>query len=190
MEEWRDVKGYEGYYQISNKGSIKSLKRTFYSGSNLRIKKIYEEKILKQQSYKQGYKYVVLCKDGISKKLKVHRIIAQAFIPNPENKPCIDHINAKRDDNRIENLRWATWKENSENSISRYRISMSRIGDKNPKRKTMKKVAKIDPISNIQIEVFNGIKMAADIIGVNRSSIYRAIDLNRICKGFLWKFAS
>jgi len=62
-----------------------------------------------------GYMRVGLCKDGKSKTFKVHRLIGKAFIPNPLNKPCIDHINQIRDDNRLINLRWATYSENNKN---------------------------------------------------------------------------
>ena len=98
MEEYKLIKNFESY-SVSNLGNIKN------NNTN---------KILKQHNC-QGYKLVSL--NG--KHLKVHRLVAEAFIPNPKNKPCVDHKNNLRDDNRIDNLRWATIKENSQNvSIS------------------------------------------------------------------------
>ena len=85
-------------------------------------------KYKKPQQYKSGYLFVSLYQNGVNKIFLLHRLIAQAFIPNPQNKPCIDHINGDRTDNRVENLRWCSYKENMNNPITRKRISESRIG--------------------------------------------------------------
>ena len=100
-EIWVDIKGYEGLYQVSNKGRVKSLN----------YNKTGEERVLINQPDKTGYLHVVIK----GKIINVHRLVAEAFIPNPENKPCVDHINTIRGDNRVENLRWATTKENMNN---------------------------------------------------------------------------
>ena len=126
MEEWRDITGYEGSYQISNLGQVKSLNRTDTTGRSVK------EKILKGTLNKDGYLCVDFKKDGKRKSFRVHRLVAEAFIPNFENKPCVDHINTIRDDNRVENLRWVTHKENVNNVISKERYSEARKGEKNP----------------------------------------------------------
>ena len=115
-EIWVDIKDYEGLYQVSNKGRVKSLKRIarHSSGGN----KILKEKLLKQTVNKRGYVVVTLYKDGVSKQFKIHTLVAVAFIPNVENKPYIDHINTIKIDNRVENLRWVTEKENSNNELT------------------------------------------------------------------------
>ena len=82
------------------------------NGTILRIFNGYTKEV-KPYKTKEGYMRVCLYKDGKVKKFYVHRLLAIAFIPNPENKPCIDHINGIRDDNRLENLRWVTYKENA-----------------------------------------------------------------------------
>lgn len=82
--------------------------------------KVYSKKTkryLKSGIIKTGYKCVVLCnKDGKRKTYQIHRLLAEHYIPNPENKPCVDHINRDRKDNRIINLRWVTYSENSQNT--------------------------------------------------------------------------
>ena len=107
MEEeiWKPIKDFEGYYEVSNIGRVRSLN----------YKRTGKGKILKNIEDYKGYLEVGLTKNGKRKQFKIHRLVAEAFIPNPENKPCIDHINTVKSDNRVENLRWVTYKENSNN---------------------------------------------------------------------------
>lgn len=115
MEEWRPINGYEGLYEVSNLGRIKSL--------NCNHTK--KEGILKLYNDKDGYLMVKLSKDKNNRLFRVHRLVAEAFIPNPENKPCVDHINTIKNDNRVENLRWVTYKENSNNPLTKKHINES-----------------------------------------------------------------
>ena len=117
-EIWVDIKGYEGLYQVSNKGRVKKI----YKNGKIRI--------LKTRLDNNGYLCVTLSKNNKPKIFKMHRLIATHFIPNPDNKPCVDHINTIRTDNRIENLRWVTKKENSNNILSKKNYSEARIGFK------------------------------------------------------------
>ena len=100
-EVWKDIQGYECLYQVSNLGRVKSLRRS-------KIRKLCKDR--------GGYLCVSLKKHGTVKLCKVHRLVAIAFIPNPENKPQVDHINRIRNDNRVCNLRWVTNTENQYNS--------------------------------------------------------------------------
>ena len=102
MEEvWKDIEGYEGLYQVSNKGRVKSLK-------NNNTKK---EKVLKPIIGK-GYKRVRLCKYKTRKLYAVHRLVANAFLPNPHNFPCVNHKDECRTNNVVSNLEWCTHKYN------------------------------------------------------------------------------
>ena len=101
-EIWKDVKGYEGLYQISNLGRVKSL----------RYNKSQKEKILKAGSGTHGYQLVVLCKKGKHKTTLIHRAVAYTFIPNPNNFPDVNHKDENKSNNCVENLEWCTKKYN------------------------------------------------------------------------------
>lgn len=109
QEVWKDIKGYEGHYQISNIGRVKSLARMrFGKGGYLSPLK---ERILKQKTTKSGYKSVHLrCMDYQSYPT-IHRIVAEAFIDNPDNKPTVNHIDANKENNHVDNLEWSTHSE-------------------------------------------------------------------------------
>ena len=106
MEEWKDIKGYEGLYQISNEGRVKSLQREIVYKDGR--KKVLEEKILHNFLSDLGYYHVMLSKDGVSKRYKVHRLVAKAFIPNPNNLPIINHKDENPKNNVVDNLEWCT----------------------------------------------------------------------------------
>ena len=108
MEEiWKDIKGYEGLYQISNLGRIKSLPRT---NKNRKVKK---ETMKVFTKLPKGYLKVGLNKEGKTKYCFVHRLVAEHFIPNLENKPCVNHKDCNTSNNCVENLEWVTHKENN-----------------------------------------------------------------------------
>ena len=113
QEIWKDIEGYEGIYQVSNKGRVKSLKRKICSNSNNHKYNTLSEKLLKLSG---GGKYiqVILCKDGKTSAKLVHRLVAQAFIPNPNNLPCVNHKDENKKNNDVRNLEWCTYKYNNE----------------------------------------------------------------------------
>lgn len=108
VEQWKVIKDYPNY-MVSNLGNVKSLN---YNGTK-------KEKILKQRKHTNGYMRVQLCKNKVCKDKYIHRLVAQEFIPTPENKPHIDHINTNRTDNRVENIRWVTRSENMNNPLTK-----------------------------------------------------------------------
>jgi hypothetical protein len=114
MEIWKDILNYENIYQISNFGRVKSIERKLNTGNNFfRIKK---ENILKQQSNKRGYSTCILTKNNKIQGVLIHRLVAQAFLPNPKNKPQVNHINGIKSDNNISNLEWNTSSENNKHA--------------------------------------------------------------------------
>ena len=107
MEEWKDIPGWEGLYQVSSEGRVRSLDREVPCG---KLTRMSEGRVL---SLSEGGRYNTITLQG--KTLTIHRLVAGAFIPNTEGKPTIDHISRDKKDNRVCNLRWATHKELCDN---------------------------------------------------------------------------
>ena len=114
MEKWERIKGYEKYYEISNFGNVKSLDREISNKKGSYTKK---GRLLKKSYTSTGYLKVELTKNKKKKSFKVHRLVAQAFIPNPESKPNVNHIDGNPLNNNFKNLEWCTQKENVEHAL-------------------------------------------------------------------------
>ena len=112
-EIWKDIEEYEGLYQVSNLGRVKRLKGKYVS----------VERILKLCRHTDGYLQVGLCKNGKRKTHKIHRLVAQAFIPNLEKKLEINHIDEDKTNNNVNNLEWSTRKENCNHGTHNERVS-------------------------------------------------------------------
>ena len=170
-EEWRSIEGYEGLYEVSNFGRVKSLAIMWQNG------RVREERILKENLH-FGYAHVTLCKNGTQKQWRVHRLVAIAFIPNPENKPFIDHINTVRNDNRVENLRWVTRQENYDNPISQ----------KAQKESVARHVFQYDLEGNL-LNIFTSITEASSKTGVRISAIQQSCSgYMMTAKGYIWRY--
>jgi hypothetical protein len=141
-EVWKNISGYEGLYEVSSLGRVRSLPHKVYN--KLIGEYISKEKILKQGSLVRGYKGVGLYKNGKEKTQKVHRLVAEAFIPNPNNYPEVNHKNEDTSDNRVTNLEWCTSKYNSN-----YGTRTQRIAQKNLNRNKSKRVLQLDLSGNL-----------------------------------------
>ena len=194
MEEiWKDIPGFEGLYQVSNLGRIKSLERFVRNnGGCYKIK----ERILKPQKDKENYLMVNLWKENKGKTMKIHRLVAQAFIPNPESKPEIDHIDTHKTNNRADNLKWATRIENANNPISKNHHLNAIKGEKHPwygkKGKECFNSKVIFQIKDdILIDKWYGMAEAERATGVNKSCISKCcIGKFKSAYGFRWIYAS
>lgn len=128
MEEiWKDIEGFEGLYQVSNLGRVKSLSRSVFM-INYKRSVITNEKILKNNIGNVGYPRVSLFKSGISKQFCVHTLVANAFIPNPENLSDVNHIDGDRTNSNLNNLERVSRRENATHSILRRGINGSTLG--------------------------------------------------------------
>jgi len=157
-EQWEDIKGYEGLYQVSNLGRVKGIDRISANGRHLK------EKILSQKHTTNGYLEVIFCKNNKVKYFLVHRLVAEAFIPNPENKPQVNHIDEDKTNNRDTNLEWMTIKENLG-----YGTRIKRMAENHKKE-----ISLISP--NGQVLEFNSQTEAAKALGVHQSNIWRIIN--------------
>lgn len=169
-EIWKYIEGYEGQYQVSNKGRVRSVTRK----DNLN--RIRKGKILKLFSdNNKGY----LAVDLFGKKKKVHRLIAQTFIPNPLNKPQVNHIDGNKVNNEVGNLEWATKEENIQHSFNEGLVS--RKGEKNSQSKlTAEDVRYIRANYKFRDEKF-GSRALAQKFAVHKTTI------NRIIRGEKWR---
>lgn len=105
-EIWKEIEGYNGHYQVSNHGRIKSFKRNANGD------------ILKTPANNRGYSQAYLCLPGIEKSYNAHVIVAKTFLANPHSKPCVNHIDGNKRNNHINNLEWVTHKENTAHAFA------------------------------------------------------------------------
>ena len=160
-EIWKDIDGYEGLYQISNKGRVKRL----YKAS---------ERILKPRDNGRGYLRVHLTKENTSKHIRVHRLVARAFIPNPDNLPEINHRDENKKNNCVENLEWMRHIDNCNYGTRNERIS--------------RKILQYSKSGEL-IREWQGAGEVERLLGIYRGNI------NSCCKGryksaygFIWKY--
>lgn len=165
-ENWKDIEGYEGIYQVSDRGRVKSLN---YNHTG-------KEKILKTRKVKERYLHVCLWKDGEYKFCFVHRLVAQAFIPNPKNYPIINHKDENPSNNCVGNLEWCSseYNNNYGTKIERFIKSKSR------------------PVKCVETgEVFSSIKEAHEKTGIlagNISSCANNTKWRHTARRFHWQF--
>lgn len=174
-ETWKDIKGYEGLYQVSNTGKVKSLQR--FVGRGKIGGRYYPEKLISLLINKKRYNYVYvhLHKQGKTKVCLVHRLVAEAFIPNPDNLPEINHKDENPSNNCVDNLEWCTSKYNANYGNRNYKVA---------KAQGMRVVAYTD---TIELQ-FNSQSEASRRLGVAQSNITSCIrNPNRTCGGYHWK---
>lgn len=167
-EIWKPLKGYEGLYEVSSMGRVKYLNSR--SKNNIKSGFCYGD---------SGYVGVELFKNKKRKKMLIHRAVAKSFIPNPENKPWVNHIDSDRKNNRLDNLEWCTPLENYEHALAK-----GRVLDR-PKK------SKVTNLKTGEVHVFRSIKYACKILNITCAAwVGTALSKNNgkknIC-GYYWE---
>lgn len=184
MEEFRDIPGYEGLYQVSNLGRVRSIKRTIPHLSGHRT---IEDRILIPSINPYGYYQTGLSKDFKCLKITLHRLIAKAFIPNPYNKPQVNHIDGNKLNNSIDNLEWCTQRENMLHASKMGLMGTPNKGRTGINNHLSKSVVQMN-ISGDIIAIFDAIMDAERATGIYHSSISAAcLGKNKTAGGFKWK---
>lgn len=165
-EVWKDVEGYEGLYQISNKGRLRHLGSQRYPG--VRIKTL--------RTNQDGYYRMQLSKHHKSKGRFIHRLVALAFIPNPENKPEVNHINGDKLDNRVENLEWCTNLENIRHAWKNGLVKGQNHGNylRGKDAHNARPIKALDDCGNV-VATYDCITDASKAIGVGSPQIVRVL---------------
>ena len=181
-EIWKEMPDYEGLYQISNRGRIKSVSRIKNAGS--KFKYVSKEKLLKQQITKDGYLSVFLCKNGERKCLSVHRLVAIAFIPNDGKLSDVNHKDENKLNNSVDNLEWCSKEYNTKYGTRTQRTS-----------KRIKQVS----LDGEYLKTYNSVKEASRMTGIGSSNIHNCAIGKVLIKrgkeytcrsagGYLWEY--
>lgn len=184
MEEiWKPIPNYEGYYEVSNTGKVKSLKRIIEDKRG--VNHFVTEKELALNRYGDYYQ-VALSKDGKRKLFLVHRLVAIVFLPNPDNLPIVNHKDENKLNNNANNLEWCTIKYNTNYGTTKQRMSQNR------KNKHIKKIWKCDYNTHERIELFDSASEAAKNIGketIGLSAISKcARGHQKSAYGYFWEY--
>ena len=183
-EVWKDIVGYEGLYQVSNLGRVKSLKRKVYAGRN-RMRWQHERIMSNNRTNGNGYIIVSLNKESKSETKYVHRLVAESFIENPNNYKYINHKDENKSNNKVSNLEWCTAQYNSTYNDLHIRNSKKMIN--NPK--ISKKIYQLDEDNNI-INVFPSISEASRQFNVSNQAISDCLrGIQKHSAGYKWKYA-
>lgn len=171
-EIWRTVEGFEGYYEVSNLGRVRSVDRVDNMGH------FQKGKLLVGGIDSYGYKKVGLCKNGKVKTITVHRLVAETFIPNPDNLPCINHKDEDKNNNTVWNLEWCTVEYNDN------------YGTRNEKIAKTKSIPVLQIKNGIVVKEWESAKEAGKVIGVFEQNIAKCLKGKKnTAYGYEWRYA-
>lgn len=186
-EIWKDIDGFEGYYQVSNMGRVRSLDRDFINAAGKH--RHYAGRILVPCG--RPYHHVMLYRQGSWKRRRIHRLVAEAFVPNPNGYAQVDHIDCDKTNNRADNLRWCTTQENTryaqENGLLTGNFHYDELSDE---KKLAMKMPRMVPITRDDGRRFDCVEDAAREMGVTHGAISHVLrGLVKTCKGHTFQYA-
>lgn len=181
-ECWRWYDGFEGIAQVSTRGDVKTVDRWETCNGSKRFRK---GRILKPALDKKGYLFVTLCRNGKKRQFHIHRMVAETFIPNPENKPQVHHRDEDKTNNVVENLSWASAKANANFGTRNKRIGGSMLNGK-----LSKPVEAIDPSTGEVVLEFPSMMEAQrkGFVATCISACCRGKKWYRTHKGYIWRY--
>lgn len=178
IEIWRDIQGYEGLYQVSNLGRVKSLDRI------IRTKAGWEQKhkghILQPRIKKNGYLFLILYKNNQGKNKYIHRLVAQAFLSNPKSLPTVNHKDGNKQNNNVNNLEWNSYSENNQHA---YNHGLTHSNKNNPH---MSKKVKVYSLTGKLKYEFPSMREAARKLNINASYIGQSIQHGWKCHNMIF----
>ena len=191
-EIWKPIKDFEGLYEVSNLGNVRSVDRVIKFWNRYQyVDVLFKGKLLKQHNLR-GYKSVGLWKNSKMHNIPIHRLVAKAFLENPLNKPQVNHIDGDKHNNRVDNLEWCTISENAKHA---YRTGLKVIRDKQKEQikqlglQSGKKVIQKDLLGNI-IKIFDSGRQASLELGISQGNISMCCNgYRKSVKGYIWEYA-
>lgn len=188
QEEWRPIKDYEGRYQVSNTGKVRSLDHYVRQRNN--SVQLRKGKLLRIWQDNIGYSVVSLSKYNKCKRKRVHRLVAETFLNNPENKKEVNHKDGNKTNNNVENLEWSTREENMQHAVRTGLYKPYWTGKQGWKSSTGRPVKQINIKTGEIINIYGSMEEAARQINLISAANIRSCIIGRTksCMGYKWEY--
>lgn len=187
IEVWKDIEGYEGFYKVSNLGNVKSLERIVTYGDRFHtvVEKMKKQTVKIDPRKNTGYNIVSLYKNNKGTHFYVHRLVATAFIDNPDKKETVNHLDGDKQNNKLDNLEWSTYLENNTHAVETKLTDYSNRKNEQTKSIGVKQQDK----DGVVINTFLSMREAQRQTGCDATQISKCCkNQSKSCKGFYWSY--